>query len=104
LSALFGRCNRSDTTSVVSATAIATMPAASQRGGVTAASSTPSVTQLSADSPSAAASPANPPRSAHASANSAGTSRALAGRGGWAFQASQPSASAASTGTATSAR
>ena len=82
----------------VSATAIATIPAASQRGGVTAASSTPSVTQLSADSTSAAASPARPPRSAQASANSGATSSARAGRGGWAFQASQPSASAASSG------
>ena len=44
----------------MSATAIATIPPASQRGGVTAASSTPSETQLSADSTSAAASPRKP--------------------------------------------
>ena len=37
LSASLGRCSRSETTSAVSAIAIATIPAASQRGGVTAA-------------------------------------------------------------------
>ncbi len=77
------------------------MPAANQRGGVTAASSTPSVTQLSAERTSAALSPARPPRSAQASANSGTTSSAPTGRAPW---ESQPSASAASTGTAHSAR
>ena len=89
----------------MSATAIATIPAASQRGGVTAASSAPSAAQLSADRHSAAASPARPPRSAQASANRAGTaSSARSGRGGSASQASQPSASTARIGTARSAR
>ena len=77
------------------------MPAASQRGGVTIASSTPSVTQLSAESASAAPSPARPPRSIQASANSTGTSSARAGR---APGVSHPSATTASTGTAHSAR
>ena len=56
-------------TSAASASAIATIPAASQRGGVTIASSTPSATQLSAESTSAAAWPPSAPRSTQASAN-----------------------------------
>ena len=63
--------------------------------GVTAASSTPSATQLSAERTSAAPSPANPPRSIQASANSGSTSSALAGR---APCESQPRASAARRG------
>jgi hypothetical protein len=78
LSVLFGRCSRSDTTSAVSATAMATIPPASHCGGVTAARSTPSVTQLRADSTSAAPSPARPPRSIQARANSGSTSSAAA--------------------------
>jgi len=100
LSALLGCCSRSDITSAESASAIATIPIASQRVGVTAAIIAPSATQLSADSAVAAPSPASPPRSAHASANAAGTSTTSAGR---APCISQPSASAASSGTAPSA-
>ncbi len=85
----------------MSATAIATIPAANHRGGVTAASPTPSAAQLSADSQSAAPSPARPPRSIQASANSGSTSSAQRGRAPY---ASRPSASAASSGTAHSAR
>ncbi len=85
----------------MSAAAIATIPAANHRGGVTAASSTPSAAQLSADSASATPSPARPPRSIQASANSAGTSSAQRARAPY---TSRPSASAASGGTAHSAR
>jgi hypothetical protein len=100
LSALLGCCKRSEITSAESASAIATIPSASQRVGVTAAISAPRATQLSPDRARAALSPASPPRSAHASANAAGTSRASAGR---APCISHPSANAASSGTATSA-
>jgi len=96
-----GRCSRSEITSAASATAIATIPAASQRGGVTIASSTPSVTQLSAERTSALACPARPPRSAQASANRPSASSAMVGR---AAGVSHASAAAASGGTAHSAR
>jgi hypothetical protein len=95
-----GCCNRSEITSAESASAIATIPSASQRGGVTAAISAPSATQLSADSATVAASPPSAPRPAQASANAGAASRASHGR---APCISQPSASAASGGTPTSA-
>jgi len=88
-------------TSAESASAIATIPSANQRAGVTAAISAPSATQLSAESATAAPCPAMPERSAHASANAGSTSSARAGRPPC---ISQPSASAANSGTATSAR
>jgi hypothetical protein len=97
---LFGCCSRSEITSAESANAIATIPNASHRVGVTAAMMAPSATQLSADSAVAALSPARPPRSAQASAKAAGTSRTSKGR---APCISHPRASAANSGTATSA-
>ncbi len=100
LSALFGACSRLETTKAVSAQAIATIPSASQRAGVTPAISVPSATQLSPVSATPAASPASPPRSAHASANSGATSNA---NQGLAPCINQPSASAAPIGTPTSA-
>jgi hypothetical protein len=84
----------------VSAQAIAIIPTASQRAGVTPAISVPSATQLSADSRTPAPWPTSPLRSAHASTNNGTTSSANPGR---APRISQPSASAASSGTATRA-
>ena len=55
----------------MSAAAIAMIPSFSHPGGATAASSTPSVTQLSADSSAAAAPPASDLCQIHATANSA---------------------------------
>ena len=81
--------------------AISTIPAFSQLGGVTAASSTPRVTQLSAESSAAAASPVSEVRHTQAITNSGMASRA---RIGLEPRAAQPSAAAASSGTATSAR
>jgi hypothetical protein len=100
LSALFGASNKLETTNAVSTHAIATIPSASQRVGVTPAISVPSATQLSAVSATAAPSPARPLRSAHASANIGTTSSASQGL---APCISQPSASAAPIGTPTSA-
>ncbi len=77
------------------------MPAPSQRAGVTAPSNEPRATQLSAERSVAAMSPARPPRSAQASANRTGTSSIASGRAG---RERNPSAAAASGGTATSAR
>ncbi len=84
----------------MSAQAIATIPTASQRAGVTPAIRAPSATQLSAESKTPAPCPTSAPRSAHASTNSGTTSNA---KPGLAPCISQPSASAASSGTATSA-
>jgi hypothetical protein len=100
LSALFGACNKLETTSAVSAQAIATIPTASQRDGVTLAIRAPSATQLNAESRTPAPWPRSAPRSAHASTNSGTTSSAMPGRAPY---ISQPSANAASSGTATSA-
>lgn len=80
--------------------AIATIPKASHRAGVTPAIKAPKATQESADRPTAAPCPARPLRSAQAKANIGTTSRASPGR---APCISQPSASAASRGTPTSA-
>ena len=102
-SVAFGAWSRSETTSQVSAPAIATIPSFSQPGGVTAASSTPSVTQLSADSSAAGRlagerCSARPRRSTN-SGIAAERSERPATRA-----TAQPSAAAASGGTATSAR
>ena len=101
-SVALGACSRSETTSQASAPAISTIPSFSQLGGVTAASSTPRVTQLSADSSAPAASPAQRgpggPGDARTEPGLAGTATSRAPR------IAQPSAAAASSGTATSAR
>jgi hypothetical protein len=89
-----------ETTNTVSAQAIATIPTASQRAGVTPAIRVPSATQLSAESKTPAPWPRRALRSTHAKTNSGTTSSAKPGR---APCISQPSASAASNGTATSA-
>lgn len=65
--------------------------------------SAPNATQLSADSTTAAPSAASPPRPAQASANSGTTTRASAGFPRPAGHTNQPSASAANSGTPTSA-
>ena len=80
--------------------AIATIPKANQRAGVTPAIRAPRATHESADRATAAPCPASPPRSAQARANRGATSRARPGR---APCISQPSASAANRGTPTSA-
>ena len=95
-----GACSRSVSTSHVSAAAIARIPSFSQPGGVTAASSSPRVTQHSAHSSVAAPSPHSVVRLAQASANSGAASSASHGRAPW---VAQPSAAAASSGTAISA-
>ena len=100
LRALLGACNRSEITKAESARAIATIPTASQRAGVTPAIRAPRATHESAESTSAAPWPASAPRSAQARANSGITRRAS---GALAPCMSQPSASAASRGTPTSA-
>jgi hypothetical protein len=80
--------------------AIATIPKASQRAGVTPAIRAPKATHESADRATAAPWPASPPRSAQAKANRGATSKARPGR---ALCINQPSASAASKGTPTRA-
>jgi hypothetical protein len=89
-----------ETTKAVSAQAIATIPSASQRAGVTPAISVPSATQLSAVNATPAVSPTSPPRSTQASANSG---IAHSASHGLAPCISQPSARAAPIGTPTSA-
>ena len=74
-----GFWSRSETTSQVSATAIATIPTFSQPGGATIASRTPSVTQLSASSTAPAASPPSDLWAAHAIANRTAASGAATG-------------------------
>ena len=98
---MLGACSRSVSTSQTSAHAIAMIPSFIQPRGVTAPSSTPSVTHDSADSSAAAPSPTSDVRRAHATANSGTASRAAHGRDP---RSAQPSAAAASSGTATSAR
>ena len=88
-------------TSHTSAAAIRTIPALSQRPGVTAESSTPSVTQLSADNSAPAASPASVFLLAQARTNSGIAASAASGR---APRIAHPSATAARIGMATSAR
>ena len=88
-------------TSQLSATAIATIPSFSQADGVTADSNTPSVTQLSAERIAAAASPASEVRESQAITNSG---IAASDAHGVAPRDAQPSAPAASGGTAMSAR
>ncbi|HEV7936880.1 MAG TPA: hypothetical protein VGP18_02515 [Solirubrobacteraceae bacterium] len=97
MSALLGACNKLETTSAVSAQAIATTPTASQRAGVTPAIRAPSATQLNADSKTPAPWPRRALRSAHANANNGTTNSAKPGR---APCIRPPSASAASSGTA----
>jgi|GEM_PF-6049567 len=80
--------------------AIATIPTASQRAGVTPAIRAPKATHESADRATAAPWPASPLRSAQANANRGATSTANQGLPPC---MSQPSASAASRGTPTSA-
>ena len=85
----------------MSAAAIARIPSFSHDGGVTAASSTPSVTQLSADRSAAAPSPTSVVRLVQASRNSGTDTSASHGLDP---RDAQPSAAAARIGTATSAR
>ncbi|HEX4116605.1 MAG TPA: hypothetical protein VHY18_12110 [Solirubrobacteraceae bacterium] len=84
----------------MSAQAIATIPTASQRAGVTPAIRAPSATQLSAESKTPAPWPRRALRSVHANTNKGTASSAKPGRPPC---ISQPSANAASSGTATRA-